>query len=194
MRNRFWYLGFLVLLFPQLAHAHLVSTGAGPFYDGSAHFFVSFEEILPVIALSLYAGLRGTRYARWTLVIVPACWILGSGIGMRIPDTPLFLVSTVLLLLCGVLLASDWKISVAAYCWIAAVISALLGFVNGVAMRSAGASAVLGAVIAALIIAVFASALAVKLSAGWTRIAIRVAGSWLAALGLLSLGWSIRSM
>ena len=37
-----------------------------------------------------------------------------------------------------------------------------------------------------------ASACVVSLRAGWARIAVRVAGSWVAAIGLLMLGWSLR--
>jgi hypothetical protein len=37
-----------------------------------------------------------------------------------------------------------------------------------------------------------AAALVVSLRPPWTRIAIRVAGSWIAATGLLLLGWILR--
>ena len=40
--------------------------------------------------------------------------------------------------------------------------------------------------------ATFAAAITVALRAPWARIAARVAGSWIAALGLLSLGWLLR--
>jgi len=33
----------------------------------------------------------------------------------------------------------------------------------------------------------------VSLRSGWQRIVIRVAGSWVAAIGLLLLGWSLRA-
>jgi hypothetical protein len=36
--------------------AHIVSTGVGPFDDGVAHFLVSIEEILPVIAMVFSPG------------------------------------------------------------------------------------------------------------------------------------------
>jgi urease accessory protein len=36
------------------------------------------------------------------------------------------------------------------------------------------------------------AALVVALRSGWQRIAVRVAGSWVAAIGLLLLGWAIR--
>jgi len=32
------------------------------------------------------------------------------------------------------------------------------------------------------------------LRAGWTRIAVRVAGSWIAAAGLLMIGWLARPL
>jgi hypothetical protein len=32
----------------------------------------------------------------------------------------------------------------------------------------------------------------VSLVAAWARIAVRVAGSWIAAIGLLMLGWNLR--
>ena len=38
-----------------------------------------------------------------------------------------------------------------------------------------------------------AAAFVVGLRAGWARIALRVAGSWIAACGLLLLGWAARS-
>jgi len=40
------------------------------------------------------------------------------------------------------------------------------------------------------VLIVLAAALVVQLRAHWARIAVRVAGSWIAASGLLMLGWS----
>ena len=44
------------MFFPLL---HLMNTGLGPFYDGLAHFFTTPEDVLPVLALALWSGLRG---------------------------------------------------------------------------------------------------------------------------------------
>jgi hydrogenase/urease accessory protein HupE len=175
--------------------AHLVSTGAGPFYDGTAHFFITFEELLPVIALSFFAGLRGTRSARFTIAIIPIAWIIAGFVGVMFPTKqPPVILSTLLLLLPGILLASDWKLPGLPVFAIASLFGLILGFVNGAAMAEAGSGmfAVTGAASSALIVSVFGAALAVKLSSGWTRIVLRVAGSWLAALGLLTLGWALR--
>ena len=53
---------------PSAAHAHLTNTGLGPFYDGLAHPFPTADEVLPVLARSLFAGLRGTRFGQTVLV------------------------------------------------------------------------------------------------------------------------------
>jgi hydrogenase/urease accessory protein HupE len=183
-----------VTLFTETADAHLVSTGAGPFYDGTAHFFLTFEEILPVIALSLFAGLRGPRYARWLIVALPVTWIIGGlgGLEFSKNQTPAF-VSVLVMLIPGILLASDWKLPLKVVIAITAFFGLLLGFLNGIAMPQGTILEIVGSATAAFLVAVLCAALAIAFSHGWTRIAIRVAGSWLAALGLLALGWSIKS-
>lgn len=185
----------VILCIPRVASAHLVTTGAGPFYDGIAHFFVSFDEILPVIGLSLFAGIRGPKYGRWNAAIISIAWLMGGSAGLSFPmQQPPSLLTSFLMLLPGILLASDWKLSIQIVWVFSVLIGAVLGFLNGASMAGSGsgALAVFGAATSVLIISIFASALAVVLSGGWTRIALRVAGSWLAALGLLALGWSLR--
>lgn len=181
---------FTLLLLSQNADAHLVSTGAGPFYDGTAHFFLTFEEILPVIALSLFAGLRGPRYGRWMIVVLPLCWIIGGilGFSKSIP-LPSFITGFVMLIT-GALLATDSKLSIKIVIGITGLFGLLLGFLNGIGMQNGSFLEIIGSATAAFIIAVLCAALAVVLNHGWTRIALRVAGSWVTALGLLVLGWS----
>jgi hypothetical protein len=55
------------LVCPSPASAHLNSTGMGPMYDGLLHFFLSPEDIVPVVALALLGGLRGPQYGRRAL-------------------------------------------------------------------------------------------------------------------------------
>ena len=45
------------------ADAHLMNTGFGPFYDGLAHPLLTIEDLLPLIAVALLAGLGGALYA-----------------------------------------------------------------------------------------------------------------------------------
>jgi hydrogenase/urease accessory protein HupE len=180
---------------PGLAQAHLVSTGVGPFYDGAAHFFVSFEELLPVLALSLFSGLRGPDGGRRLIAILPIAWIAAGAAGLAVPGGAApALGMTLLLLATGALLASDRAMSPAGVAATAAAVGLWAGFWNGRAMAAAGAGArgMLGAAAASLLLAILAAALAASFRTGWTRIAIRVAGSWIAALGILALGWNLR--
>ncbi len=75
--------GALTLL-PTPAHAHLVTTGLGPLYDGISHLFLSFEDLIPVVALALLAGLNGPKAGRLALFVVPAAWLLGGLAGFAV--------------------------------------------------------------------------------------------------------------
>jgi len=190
---RLW-LAFVVAL-PLPAHAHLVTTGVGPFYDGAAHFFMSFEELLPVLALALLAGLRGARYGRWLIALLPLAWLAGAAFASAIrPASEFALVTTALLIVPGVLAALDRALPLWLMAALAAVYGTWAGFTNGAAMSAAGLGArgVLGAASIALVVAVLGAALVLSLRGAGLRVAARVAGSWLAALGLLSLGWALK--
>jgi urease accessory protein len=65
------------------------------------------------------------------------------------------------------------------------------GLFNGSALAAIGAGPVslVGIVVTALMVVLLVSASIVPLQAAWTRVAVRVAGSWVAAVGLLMLGW-----
>ena len=62
-------------------------------------------------------------------------------------------------------------------------------------MGESGSAAValLGLVFAVFVLVALAAAFVVRLRADWARIAVRVAGSWIAASGLLMLGWAVRA-
>jgi hypothetical protein len=64
------------------------------------------------------------------------------------------------------------------------------GVLNGVAMQQAGAGVLgpLGLLAALFVLVALVAAGVVSLQQQWTRIAVRVAGSWMAAMGLLMLG------
>ena len=50
----------------------------------------------------------------------------------------------------------------------------------------------LGLIFGVFVLVALAAALVVQLRASWAHIAVRVAGSWIAASGLLMLGWAVR--
>ena len=53
--------------------------------------------------------------------------------------------------------------------------------------------ALLGLASVVFVLVALAAAVSASLRAQWARIAVRVAGSWIAASGLLMLGWAVRA-
>jgi urease accessory protein len=184
-----------LLLNPGLAEAHLNSTGMGPLYDGLIHFLTSPEDLIPAIGLALLAGLRGAAFGRRAALTLPAAWLLGilSGLAAAASKgSPLL--SAFWFLLLGGLVIADARISLGALTALAALLGLVHGWLNGTGMGPTAVSVVaaLGLTSAVFVLIVLASAFVVRIRAGWARIAVRVAGSWIAAAGLLMPGWSFR--
>jgi hydrogenase/urease accessory protein HupE len=187
---------FAVAMCAAPAEAHLNSTGLGPIYDGLMHFLMSPEDLLPVLALALLAGLRGAAYGRRALFVLPVAWLLGGLIGLTAltaNDHPI--VAAAWFLVLGGLLATDAQLSLRVTTALAALLGLYHGYLNGSGMGQPGTAAValLGLVFAVFVLVALAAAFAVQLRAQWARIAVRVAGSWIAASGLLMLGWAVRA-
>jgi hydrogenase/urease accessory protein HupE len=181
---------------PTTARAHLNSTGMGPIYDGVLHLVLSPEDMVPVLGLALLAGLRGAPQARRALFVLPAAWLLGGIAGVTASATegsPF--VSAAWFLLLGGLIAADARLPQAAIVALAALLGLTRGWLNGSGMGEIGGAAValVGLTTTVFVLVALGSALVVSIQANWARIAVRVAGSWIAASGLLLLGWATRA-
>jgi urease accessory protein len=181
-------------LLPTPAQAHLNSTGMGPVYDGLAHFLLSPEDLLAVSALALLAGLRGTGHGRRALFVLPAAWLLGGLVGLAATKSITPILTTFSFLLLGGLVAADAKLSLRAITSLAAVLGLINGHLNGAGMGQPGVGAValLGLVFAVFVLVALMASFVVSLRWPWTRIAVRVVGSWIVACGFLMLGWTVR--
>ena len=187
---------FACAISPLTAEAHLNSTGMGPIYDGLMHFLMSPEDLVPVLALALLSGLRGASYGRRTLFVLPAAWLLGGLLGLAAAASNVnAIVSAVWFLLLGGLLAADAKLSLRVTTALACLLGLYHGYLNaaGLGLNFSSAAALLGLIFAVFVLIALAAAFVVKLHAAWTRIALRVAGSWIAATGLLMFGWAVRT-
>lgn len=188
-------LALLALLIPVRADAHLVTTGLGPVYDGIGHLLLTPEDLVPILALALYAGLRGARAGRLALFVLPLAWLAGglAGLGVgRATSAPVPAVSFILL---GLLVAADVKLPDGAVASLAGGLGLVHGFLNGPALAGTGPGApgLLGIAAVAFVLVALAAAFVVSLQRPAARIAVRVAGSWIAAIGLLLLGWAFRT-
>jgi len=189
------YLFVLLLLAmsPSLAHAHLVTTGMGPVYDGIGHLLLTPEDLVPVLALALYAGLRGAVTGRRAMFLLPLAWFIGGIVGSALNISSNLPIPALSFLILGGLVAADLCLPAAAVTCLVIAVGFVHGFLNSVALREgAGTLGLIGIMTMLFVLVALASALVVSLEKQWTRIAVRVVGSWIAAIGLLMFGWAMR--
>ncbi|SPF39029.1 conserved membrane hypothetical protein [Syntrophobacter sp. SbD1] len=178
------------------AEAHLVTTGLGPVYDGIAHLALSPADLAVVVVLVLLAAMRGPRQSRWLLALLPTAWIVGGLGGLTFQITASLDWATGLsLLLAGALVAADLNLPLPVVATLAAIIGGFNGFSTGAALARTPHAALelLGILVALIVIVTLIAGVVVPLKAFWMRIAVRVLGSWVAATGLLMIGWSLRA-
>jgi hydrogenase/urease accessory protein HupE len=186
----------VVAAWPTSAHAHLVQSGLGPFYDGIAHFTLSPDDWLFVVATALLGGLSGARGGRSVLFALPIAWVVGGLVGLTrqtVADWPA--VSAATLVVTGALVAWNPRLRGEALTAIAVVFGALHGYLNGSLGAAGGFAApgLAGVAATVFVVTALAAALVVALRGDGARIVVRIAGSWIAAIGLLLAGWSLRA-
>ena len=178
------------------AEAHLVTTGLGPVYDGIAHLALSPADLAVVVVLTLLAAMRGPRHGRWLLALLPAAWLVGGLTGLMFPiSASLGWATGVSFLLAGALVAADRNLPLPVVATLAAVIGAFHGFLTGAALARTPSAALelTGTLVALMVVVTLLAGLVVSIKAFWARVAVRVLGSWIAATGLLVIGWSLRA-
>ena len=192
----FWLTLAIPMIGAPSAHAHLMNTGLGPFNDGLTHLFVTPEDLLPVIALALLAGLRGPRFGQAVLFALPAAWLVGGFAGFLLaPPITLPVAETIVTIALGVLLATDRPLPLALVGCLAILLGLFHGILNGSELPKTSSSSQISAagVAAALFVAVsLLAGQGASVRVAWARVAVRVAGSWVVAIGLLMLGWAMR--
>lgn len=187
--------GSLLAFTAAPAQAHLMNSGLGPFYDGLAHPLVTPEDLLCVIALSLLAGLHGPRFGRMFLLALPAAWLAGmvAAAFVTVAAPPVWLTCG-LIVLAGLLVAVDRKLPMGVVLGLACLTGCVHGFANAVdaGQEPGGALAMGGILCTVFMLASLLGGQAAHVRAHWARVAARVAGSWVGAIGLLMLGWALR--
>lgn len=187
-------LSLLLFGVPSAALAHLVSSGLGPFYDGALHLLLSPEDLLALLALSLLAGQSGKTASRWLITSLPVAWLGAGVVGLNLEVSPIDpWLNVALLTMLGVLVATNARLSSPIIAALGILMGVIHGLENGAALASVGAAATsLGGVAATvLILALLVAALVSSLRVAWSLIAVRVMGSWIAAVGMLLIGWML---
>ena len=187
----------LLLLTCFRAEAHLVSTGLGPVYDGIVHMVLSPADMTIVIVLAILAAMRGSHSGRWLLALLPVAWLLGGISGLIFPVTAGFgWITGLSFLVPGALVAADRDLPMKFVIALTSLIGVVHGFLTGAAMASSPSAGLelTGELVVLIVVITLVSGIVVSLKAFWMRIVVRVLGSWIAATGLLIIGWSLRAV
>lgn len=182
-------------LVPRAAQAHLVNTGLGPVYDDITHLFITPEDLLTAITLALYCGLLGASASRLGMFVFPVVWCIGGFIGLHTTFDSSLPVAAFSFVLLGVLVAADTALPRRYLVVLIVLVGLVHGIFNGQALQAGPAErGLIGTICALFILMTLASAGVVALKPEWTRIAVRVLGSWVSASGILLLGWHLRGV
>jgi hypothetical protein len=184
--------------FGKSAHAHMISTGVGPFYDGFTHVFVTPADLIAALGLAILGGVGGPLRGRAVLFAMVAGWsagILGGAVLLESEWRPLILFPA-LIVPVGLAIAADRDLPRIPLAVATFIVALLFGYSAGSGIQSVnypipiGAGMIAGLVIAASLV----TALAVPRSNPRQRIALRVAGSWIAAIGLLAMAGDLQKL
>ena len=177
------------------ASGHLVTTGLGPVYDGISHLFVSPGNLLTVLALGLLGGMSGPAAGRRMLFLAAAAWPVGACVGAVLgPHSIPAVLPAASLIVVGGLVAADRRWPPGAVAALGSAVAFAHGWIDGAAVTAAqrDLEGVAGIAISVFVVLALVSATVLDLRMAVARVAIRVLGSWLAAIGLLMLGWQLR--
>ncbi len=171
--------------------AHSVSKRFGDFYGGMLHPISALEHLFPILALALLAGQQGKREARWTLFFFTITFFVGAvfAAGEGASDIVIWL-NRASFLGFGALVAMEKRLRAR----ILVVIALVFGFTHGYENTGDLPNSVAfhlflpGLVATGVSLVAIGSASTVVLGRPWQKIAVRVVGSWITAIGMLVIG------
>lgn len=200
MSQKIGWLALLALLaLPAPAWAHELISRYGAFLGPAFHIFSEIDHLAAFAVVGLLAGQNTARVRTAGLAAFAAVLLLAMLAAQGLADAKAFdaverLLSAGSMLVIGVLVAIGWRLQVWQIVLAAGSVGVVHGMANGLAIAASpqlGLS-ILGAVLAACLIAALAAVLSTALQGPRARIAIRVLGSWVAALGLMLIGLALR--
>jgi urease accessory protein len=186
-----------LLLVAAPARAHLVSTELGPFYDGAAHPLVTPEDLLLILGFAVLAALPGVRAGRRTLAALTTAWAIGvlAGFGIAPAEIVVPMASAALLVVLGLGGAFRLRLRTGWLAFLAVAVGLSRGFLNGAAAHAADGVwlSALGIATGVFLAAALAMGLTARLEKRHWTVVLQVAASWIAAIGLLMLGWELQT-
>jgi urease accessory protein len=176
---------------------HLVNARFGDFYAGLFHVVTAIEHLLPILALGLFAGQQDTKGARSCLIAFSSFLLVGVMVGTKLPEIEIItFLSIFSLIIMGGIVTIHLKASIV---WLI-IIAGVLGLIQGVANGSALGNGIqvlnfsTGVLVTGIAIVTLFSGLALSMVKYWQKMAIRVVGSWIVAMGIIYLPFLIMNI
>ena len=178
---------------PVWAHG---SINAGDFYQGLLHPVLHVEHILSILALGFWSGQAIGRGQWLTPLTFAGAVLIGAVLGLfsiALPSASIIIYASMVIL--GVFVAARLRLPITAMVPIAAVFGLFHGWAHGAGMLEnleKPVLFVLGIGVALGLLLFYSVQLLVYFKANWIQIAVRIAGSWITAIGLLVLALQTR--
>ena len=185
----------------SLPLAHLVPTGLGPWGDGMARLVLQPLDLLLLVALVLLAVQSGRPWLDRLALLLPLSWLMGGLGGLVVGrELPLALPCAALVTAVGVLVTLGPALRLSERLGEGfrfrgtAVLPLLFGLVAGSSLAGHGGAlqALLGEAVAIAVVTALLLMVLDPPHPRWLALGLRVVGSWIAASGLLMLGWLSR--
>ncbi len=179
----------VLLALPKSAAAHGAVPGVGAFYGGLLHPLVVPAHLIALLAAAILSGQRGWDFTVATLPVAIAASVPGLALSNPAAASvaqPLLLGSAVLV---GVLVATAARLPIDLSTAVVGLICFVVALDSPAASADAGGrlAALAGTGIAIAVLFAWVAAPVTRLTARWSRVALQVTGSWLAASALLAL-------
>ena len=175
----------------SVAEAHSVNKQFGDFYGGMLHPLTALEHLVPILGLGLLAGQQGSSSARWVLLLFPLGLFVGATAAGNLESSPLVeWFNRLSFVALGALVAGSVRLPLPALAAVAIALGLSHGYENTADISSTVAMYLFvpGVVVTGIaMIAIFA-AVSVSREVAWQKIAVRVVGSWITAIGILLIG------
>lgn len=180
------------------AEAHSVISTNGPFIGGVKHYFISPDDVLVTVALGIVASQNVAQAANKVFWALPGAWFVSGLLGLvanqSLPGADILSASSIVVI--GILAAVSPSLTTRWTFLLTLAVGTLHGYLNGAAMHpatlGAGVWQLVGISVSAGFVAIYPATLLDIFKQPWARIVARVLGSWVAAVGLLLIGWTLR--
>jgi hydrogenase/urease accessory protein HupE len=178
------------------AHAHSPIKGIGAFYNGLVHPILEPSHFLALLAIGLLVGRQEVNVRRIALAAIVAGIVVFLFAAMLLAKSGFAIGPILAALVAAILVALSIRLNVYLAAIIALAGAALVGLdsvqnsFTGRQFYISGAGTAIGVVL----LAVYAGGMSALMEKPLQKIAVRIAGSWIAAITILALAFEIQRM